>query len=157
MIKNCIHCNNEFNARRSIIKYCSISCATSLNNSKRKKRILLKCDYCEKQFEKLKSKELKLNFCSRICKDTASRVESGDKFDSIRPSHYGNSEHYRVKALKTYIKECKICGYNKYTDVLEVDHIDNNHENNIITNLQLLCPTCHVEKHFLEKSGKFKK
>ena len=43
---------------------------------------------------------------------------------------------------------CSVC---KITDhcgkllVLEVDHIDGNHTNNVITNLRLICPNCHSQ------------
>jgi predicted HNH restriction endonuclease len=35
---------------------------------------------------------------------------------------------------------------------LNVHHKDWNHENNDLGNLELLCPNCHSEEHYLEKS-----
>jgi hypothetical protein len=44
--------------------------------------------------------------------------------------------------------KCSKCGFDKRrpcgTTILEIDHIDGNHQNNSITNLQVLCPNCHA-------------
>lgn len=56
---------------------------------------------------------------------------------------------------KTY---CELCGFipvNKCQ--LDVDHIDGNHNNNSINNLQTLCANCHRLKTFLNKEGPYKK
>lgn len=52
---------------------------------------------------------------------------------------------------------CEDCGYGKYPEILHVHHIDRNRNNNDLTNLRLLCPTCHETEHFLAGDGKFKK
>lgn len=44
--------------------------------------------------------------------------------------------------------KCSSCGWDKIHPVLnkcplQVDHIDGNSENNILSNLRVLCPNCH--------------
>lgn len=39
---------------------------------------------------------------------------------------------------------CKITKWMNYPVVLELDHIDSNHFNNELSNLQILCPNCHA-------------
>lgn len=43
---------------------------------------------------------------------------------------------------------CQECGYSKTREngrsILTVHHIDGNRKNNVIENLQLLCPNCHT-------------
>lgn len=54
----------------------------------------------------------------------------------------------RAYLLSKAQNKCSICGWsqinpftNKYP--LEVDHIDGDHKNNLISNLRILCPNCH--------------
>lgn len=56
--------------------------------------------------------------------------------------------------VKKYLKNtrgdvCEICGQNNYWNgkplELQLDHIDGNSDNNILTNLRLLCPNCHTQ------------
>lgn len=51
---------------------------------------------------------------------------------------------------------CEICGWNKAKEVLEVHHKDLNRSNEDISNLQILCPTCHRYNHFLSHTGNFR-
>ena len=46
--------------------------------------------------------------------------------------------------------KCSLCGtgevWNKRPLVLEVDHIDDDFLNNILSNLRFLCPNCHAQE-----------
>ena len=44
---------------------------------------------------------------------------------------------------------CRICG--NYLDVKEFDHINGDKTNNLPSNCQALCPTCHRRKTRLDK------
>jgi len=55
----------------------------------------------------------------------------------------------RVFATKGAV--CEQCGYSK-KEILNVHHSDKNKKNNDISNLEILCPNCHAEKHYLERS-----
>lgn len=103
------------------------------------------CAYCGKEFFRAPTKiRSELMFCSRECKDTAQRIESGIAFESMRPDHYNNSSAtYREKALRCYEHKCSVCGWDEDVDVLEVHHIDEDRNNNNLENLKLLCPICH--------------
>ena len=50
--------------------------------------------------------------------------------------------NYRKLAFEHYAPVCAHCGFG-ITDVLEVCHIDCQRTNNDISNLVILCPTCH--------------
>lgn len=55
----------------------------------------------------------------------------------------------KQKLIKDGIKEskCEICGLSTWLDSpipLELHHIDGNHYNNELTNLQIICPNCHA-------------
>lgn len=152
----CLVHNLEFetkyeNVRRATRKHhiCPICQQEDKNKTYEKNRQEVECAYCNQKFMKAISKLEKsksgLYFCCREHKDLAQRLESGQKFDEMRPDHYGKTEskNYREKSFRTYEHECAICGWDEDKDVLEVHHIDENRDNNDISNLIILCPICH--------------
>lgn len=54
----------------------------------------------------------------------------------------------RCYLLQKASYKCTRCGFDERrpcgSTILEVDHIDGNHQNNVIENLQVLCPNCHA-------------
>ncbi len=47
--------------------------------------------------------------------------------------------------------ECERCGYEK-TEILNVHHKNRDRSHNDLSNLELICPNCHGEEHYLEGS-----
>jgi hypothetical protein len=41
--------------------------------------------------------------------------------------------------------ECKNTEWNNQSIPLEIEHIDENSENNLLDNTELLCPNCHAQ------------
>ena len=117
------------------------------NNRFEDARELVECAYCGEYFYKPKSKlnsKSGLYFCCREHKDLSQRIESGEEFKDLRPEHYGlGSKNYRAIAFRTYEHKCACCGWNEDERILEVHHIDENHNNNNVSNLAILCPICH--------------
>lgn len=113
-----------------------------------KNKIETSCDYCGKIYLLSASKyeNNEFHFCCRECKDNAQRLDSGERFNKLRPEHYGRGSgiySYRERAFYTYEHKCAICGWNEDEDVLQVHHIDENRQNNELDNLIILCPNCH--------------
>ena len=83
----------------------------------------------------------------------------GKKAHNKRPTaeylnneHKINSSNLRQRLLKEgyFNHECQLCGLSKWLNhpiPLELHHIDNNHFNNNLSNLQILCPNCHKHIH----------
>ena len=118
------------------------------DNKYSSQRAAFVCDYCGKEFTVALSKAEKsksgLHFCCREHKDLAQRLDSGEKFDTLRPSHYGTGEHnYRDIAFREFPHKCVCCGWDEDERLLEVHHIDSNREHNTLDNLTILCPLCH--------------
>ncbi len=87
--------------------------------------------------------------CSRSC---ANKNRSGIKYKNSSPKDKVKSQ----RALKTRLleirgKKCGRCDYGKF-EILQIHHKDRNRDNNAIDNLELICPNCHYEEHYLEKS-----
>lgn len=109
------------------------------------------CAYCGKHFSRPLSKihsKSEMYFCCREHKDLAQRINSGEQFDKMRPDHYGDGRtagesSYRKIAYANYEKKCVCCGYDEEPKILQVHHRDENHSNNDINNLVILCPNCH--------------
>ncbi len=172
--QNCLNCQKEFDApnielNRGNGKFCSISCGAkyrtnlkSIQIKQREPNVI--CAQCQTLFYKSEYKQSQsksgLYFCNRNCKDTAQRI-GGIK--EIQPPHYGDGSYtYRkiairkAKAIDPNIS-CTRCGWNKLLEVLEVHHKDRNRKNNVSDNLEILCPNCHMEDHFLNQDGRYSK
>ena len=59
--------------------------------------------------------------------------------------YYSNINRLRSRLIKNGYKEnkCEVCGLSGEEVSLELRHIDGNHSNNKLENLQILCPNCH--------------
>lgn len=87
--------------------------------------------------------------CSRSC---ANKHRAGIKYKLNRPRDKVKSyQALKIRLLKVKGENCERCGYNKY-EILQVHHKDRNRFNNELDNLELICPNCHFEEHYLEKS-----
>jgi hypothetical protein len=62
----------------------------------------------------------------------------------------------KLKLMEERGKRCEHCNYNKY-EILQVHHKNRQKTDNRIENLEIICPNCHYEEHYLEKSWLNKK
>ena len=92
----------------------------------------MECLSCNNEFT-VKGKRKNKKFCSRKCKEL-----------------YRKGTHYIIfKDL-----HCTRCGFIPEDPCqLDVDHIDGNHNNNSLDNLQTLCANCHRLKTKLAREG----
>lgn len=151
--RKCLNCNNLFQAplkevNRGNGKFCSIKCGAAFNAKSKIKSPNVECAWCKKPFlmgrYKMARSKSGLYFCSRKHKDVAQRLGG---IEAIQPDHYGTNSNYRKKALRQLPNVCSGCGYNRFVQALQVHHKDHNRSNNDISNLEILCPTCHWEHH----------
>lgn len=161
----CDHCQKPYLAEPRYLNrgqglYCSSACsavAVGLKNRKTHEPNL-ECALCGIAFYRNPSSHANsksgLFFCCRAHKDEAQRM-GGMK--DIMPPHYGTTlASYREIAFRTYPIRCAGCGYDKHPEVLEVNHKDIDRSNNSAENLEILCPTCHDEFHFVTRTGKWR-
>lgn len=47
--------------------------------------------------------------------------------------------------LEAQCSECALTEWRGYPIPLELDHVDGNNTNNVLSNLRLLCPNCHAQ------------
>lgn len=87
--------------------------------------------------------------CSRSC---ANVHRAGIKYKINSPKDKVKSQRaLKLRLLKNRGQQCERCDY-KIFEILQVHHKDKNRNNNNLGNLELICPNCHYEEHFLEKS-----
>lgn len=119
---------------------CSIKC----RGLKHRNRVMLRCATCGREFDRRASALSKsrsgLTFCSRVCKDSAQRIEG---FQVLHPSHYGDgSGSYRERALRSHGAICARCGYDESIQMLDAHH--RNREGSTKEDLEVLCVWCHA-------------
>ncbi len=87
--------------------------------------------------------------CSRACSNK-NRVGTHYKLGRPRDKAMLFSKiKERLSVLRG--RECERCGYSTF-EVLQVHHKNRNREDNCSENLELICPNCHFEEHYLKKS-----
>lgn len=166
----CLHCNTlhmvrQVDVNRGHGKFCSRSCFGKYNTGKERtiKKPNVSCSLCGVFFYKVPSQLTKrskhgYHFCSRKCKDKAQRIDSGTKFDNMRPDHYKDGRFkYRDIAFRSKPHKCNRCGYDNEPAILVVHHMDRDRSNSSESNLEVLCPTCHCLDHYLARDGRYSK
>jgi predicted nucleic acid-binding Zn ribbon protein len=120
--------------------YCSLAC---YGYSCRKEHL---CPVCNKPILAHDDKKT----CSRKC---ANINRSGIKYKLGKPRKDKVSTYkiLKLRLFKSRGKICQRCGYNKF-EILQIHHKDMNRSHNDLDNLELICPNCHYEEHYLEHS-----
>ncbi len=86
--------------------------------------------------------------CSRGCSNINRK---GVKYHLGRPKDKAEEiRAIKIKLISIRGGKCEQCGYGK-SEVLQVHHKDRNSRNNDLNNLEIICPNCHFEDHYLEK------
>lgn len=87
--------------------------------------------------------------CSRAC---ANKYRRGIKYKIGSPrDKVKDQRSIKIRLIAERGMKCERCGYAKL-EILHVHHRDRNKHNNDFANLELICPNCHYEEHYLEKS-----
>jgi hypothetical protein len=95
-------------------------------------------------------------YCSKECENlykwehqTKPRIERGEVVD-YRP--------LKKYLIEKFSEKCSCCGidstWNNMPLTLQLDHIDGDSDNNLPSNLRLLCPNCHSQTETFGSKGK---
>jgi len=159
----CGNCGNVFNGRiKENRKYCSHSCAATINDKiypKRTKYINTETEDGKIKKEKIFSQNYCLNcgtevrkkYCSSECQHEYRIKQIFDKIENgefIHENIETRNRWYKKYLIKKYGEKCTKCGWNETHPItkkvpIELEHKDGNSENNDFDNLDLLCPNCH--------------
>lgn len=88
--------------------------------------------------------------CSRECANTR---RNGIQYKTGRPKkdNVQNQRALKLRLMEARGRHCERCSFPK-TEILHVHHKDRNRKHNGLQNLELICPNCHAEEHYLENS-----
>lgn len=109
---------------------------------------MLICGFCKEQIVKFNQYT---KYCSLPCSFKGQQEER--KIAYLNGEYIGKHLQYRGWARELIEdlqgKKCKECGvgdtYNGKPLSLQVNHIDGDATNNVISNVELLCPNCHSQ------------
>ena len=152
----CIHCEKEFSNHRALNAH-QISHMDRLNrysvdrkNPNSKYNITYKCMYCEKDMRY--NHRTTNKFCSLEC--TYKYQWESVSIPKIEQGLGGNYKRYLKEKCGDKCTECgQTSTWNNKPLMLQLDHIDGNSDNNLISNLRLLCPNCHTQTETFGNGG----
>ncbi len=96
------------------------------------KRKLIKCPRCER---------LRPHHSKGLCNGCYNSVFNIESIKKWNAALYHNIDY---AVYKNATKECVVCGFNK---IVDLHHLDMNHQNNAVENLTGLCPNHHKMVH----------
>jgi 5-methylcytosine-specific restriction endonuclease McrA len=88
--------------------------------------------------------------CSRACSNK-NRAGIKYKLSAPRKDKVKSYQALKLRLLEVRGNDCARCSYSKH-EILQIHHKDRDRGNNVLENLELICPNCHYEEHYLEKS-----
>jgi hypothetical protein len=113
-------------------------------------KIQRECQWCGVTFEVYPSRVNRGPSRAIYCTMACQRKGSAEKRKRFGPEHAlwkGGSGSYRERAIAAYGAVCANCGYAKESSLLWVHHKDFARSNHNISNLEVLCIRCHLERH----------
>ena len=140
---NCFLCGNPIYRRPVELNRGRVFCSQVCYGQSNRKET--PCTICKKPILASANKKT----CSRACANTH---RAGIKYNIGSPrDKVKDQRSLKLRLLKERGERCQRCGYSKI-EILHVHHKDRNPNNNELSNLELICPNCHYEEHYLEKS-----
>jgi len=140
--KLCKQCSNIISYRNRFTKFCNQSCAAIYNNEHRIREKKY-CLFCNKELlRKINHQYKNRKFCNIQCQNNYKWKSKKIKIESNKKSTKYSLKKY---LLLKYGNKCQICDTEKWLDkpiLLIMDHIDGNHNHDILSNVRLICSNC---------------
>jgi len=151
---NCSECGISCYKKPSVMNrsksgkvFCGIGCSTAHNTK------WVECIICQKPIKA----GLKRKTCSVACSNKNRTGINYKQTGQPKKSIVRSKEAIRLAlVLHLGVEKCQRCDYEKIPDVLQVHHVVEKHKGgkDTVDNLELLCPTCHMEEHYFRRISK---
>ena len=147
----CLHCGKVIPYKKKVDgnKYCNRACkGLYQRNANARKRVIKKCIRCGGPINGWATR-----FCSHNCSAKYRHDQKMVQIETLGyvPSFNGgwdNRKSARAYLFKKFGQTCSLCSNSLWQGKpipLIVDHIDGNSDNNVLTNLRLVCPNCDAQ------------
>lgn len=155
---NCQQCGKEVFRFPSALKgtyvFCNRSCSATFHN--KTKIVIKECPSCHKSFHPVRGG--RGIFCSSQCN---ANYKQSQTYVKIENGTY-SVNHYDQKVMREYLiktrgRKCEQCNNSNWQGTpinLTVEHTDGNWNNNLLTNVKLLCWNCHSMTSTFGKKNK---
>lgn len=143
----CVVCSKDFTSKISTRQCCSKKCSYELRRvrSGNVKRVCLNCNNTVTAY--------KGKYCSNKCQKDYEwkQVKILIELDTNNTLNVGletRNTYYKRYIIEKRSPKCEECGWSKVNQFtgripVELEHVDGNCTNNKLSNLKLLCPSCH--------------
>lgn len=139
-MKECPKCNKQHQKNGM---FCSRACANSRvwnKSDKTKKSLSAKKAYENMSDEQKKQIQTRLTVARHKLTERSLVFLMQEDFDNLA------YQSKRIRVILEQNNKCNKCGLSEWMGqpiTFELDHKDGNRENNIRSNLEILCPNCH--------------
>lgn len=159
---SCATCGKLILKRKDqILNFQHHFCNTRCHSEYKKTGRMVSCGTCDKEIwatnSRINKSKTRKVYCNHSCASKSNNVGVCRNKTSERLK-YG-PKTYRRRAIKYYGADCqkKDCpiranGIEIPEKLLDVDHIDSDRNNNLLSNLQVLCVWCHMVKTRIEEN-----
>lgn len=148
--KCCLTCEEPIPYEKRMNKYCSRSCAASMNNrgvqrNTNKSAWINTKQQCQCPGCINKTPSPKRKYCSHKCSGQAKKYETKLRIQMGQVSEPRTLRNYLIEM---YGNKCQICGREEWEGKkipLVLDHINGDSSINTTTNLRMICPNCDAQ------------
>lgn len=90
-------------------------------------------------------------------KDNGSKIPLNEILDGKHPQYQTFKLKNRLISFGLKKNKCEMCGLDSWNGKIlncELDHIDGNRSNHLLSNLRMLCPNCHSQTETYRSKNK---
>jgi len=132
--------------------YCQSCNAKNVNPKVKDDELYIQEGKTRRRARKINCKKCKKELLVRPTRKHCGYCQACNAKKRCKENYIYGINTYREKAFKYFPKECFCCKEDSFEKII-IHHIDCNHKNNDISNLVVLCKSCHRSIHWRIRKG----